>query len=154
MRRELVLKDWKNYSSLCRLCFCLVYCTLQLVSIRTESVRVELELEAVQTTLKDLRGRRGEDDEEGDDAWGKEIRKRERAVKELRSRRGVLLDVRSENEREMVTAACNLVILLNRLPFGGVFRRTPTWGVGLLGMVAAWLGLQKNWPAVSNKGKE
>lgn len=56
-----------------------------------------------------------------------------------------LEELKSENYREILASICNLVILLNRLQVS-VFKKVPLWGVGVLGVIAAGFGLEKNWP--------
>jgi hypothetical protein len=97
--------------------FAVVYCSMQLDSIRTED----------EALIK------------GNDMTDKQKTR-------VHKRRGVLDDLRIENSRELLAALCNLVVLLNRLEFGGPFRRVPTWIAAIFGIVASYLGMLKNWP--------
>ena len=107
------LKDWKNYSSLLRLVFAIVYCSLQIDSVQRAERVVEKERDA--------------------------------SEKEKRKQLWELGELKDESGKEIIASVCNLIILLNRLQMGP-FKRVPLWGVGVLGMIAAVFGLDKNWP--------
>lgn len=63
------------------------------------------------------------------------------------------MDYTVDHKRVMLHSGSNLGILLSRLKYP-VFRRIPLWGIGILGMIAASCGIQKNWPQAVPKKKQ
>jgi hypothetical protein len=175
--RESQLKDWRNYSSLFRLLLCCVYCTLQLDTISQERVRIETEIEQIKSTaalnnsnITDT----GYDTEGSNFGNGNTnntgvfnvtntnnatflITSNILTIKELKLKLQRLADAKKDNMDEIYSTICNLIILLNRLEFS-IFKNTPTWFVGICGMIAAMIGLEKNWPKIkeskSSSGKK
>ena len=56
-----------------------------------------------------------------------------------------LREARTDQIEDMTIATSNLLMTLSRLKFE-YFRKMPLYTVGLCGMVAGFLGIQKNWP--------
>jgi hypothetical protein len=172
--RENRMKDMKNYASFCRLVFAIVYCSLQLDSIRQEVVRLSLKqaslLEEARSPSKPLLNGGGgatttttttkhlpqdDDDDNDDDGNGSEedsmalsISREAQVVNRMQPIFKHLDETALEHRRELWASVANLLILLKRLEIG-VFNRLPMWGVGILGVISSILGLQKNWPVVA-----
>mmetsp|Transcript_6873 Transcript_6873/g.10872 ORF Transcript_6873/g.10872 Transcript_6873/m.10872 type:complete len:445 (-) Transcript_6873:248-1582(-) len=164
--RVLLWKEYKNWSSLGRLVFAIVYSVIQISTLKQETRRLiiryaeriakakgaERAAEVGSSPDQRIVSRHLRYDSSVESVEDLKVKSVPVLENEREARLQEIYLAISEQHEDLLMSFSHLGILLSRLGFPG-FKELPQWMIGILGVIAGWIGCIKNWPRFVPKPK-